>query len=86
MPVNRDGFDDIRVGDLFKRLSRMAWLAAGFSVTSRSDRFFAVRIGHRRFAAVPAIEPKTIDQDRYQKNHHLKAALEGRREIFLLGN
>jgi hypothetical protein len=61
--VNRDGFDDIGVGDLFKRLTRMAWLAAGFSTASRFHRFLAVRIGHRWFAAVPAIEPKTIDQD-----------------------
>ncbi len=62
-PVDRKRLDDFGIGDLFQCLADMAMLLTVFASACHLGFFFPVRIGHRLFAAVTAVESKTIDQN-----------------------
>jgi hypothetical protein len=86
IPVYRDGLDDIGIAELLQGLADMAMLPAWFSSTGGFPLFFPERVRRRRFAAVPTVESKTVDQDGDQQEENFKAAFERRGEIFLLGD
>ncbi|MGE4345769.1 MAG: hypothetical protein AB7F20_16120 [Geoalkalibacter sp.] len=61
-------------------------MSAGLAFAFAPGLLRAVGIGRGRLAAILAIEAEAIGQDRHQKEQHLKAGLECRRQILFIGD
>ena len=77
--------DDIGIDDLLQGAPDMPRLTVGFAAAGRPRLLIANWVGGRRLAAVAAVEPQPIEQQRHQQQQHFEAALERRGRPLLGG-